>query len=100
SLVDDVLVDPGPEAEHAILRIVWTTLGLGLVIAVTNFLKEYLTNYYSTAMMADVRIAIARKIVSLPLSFFNRMRSGDLVARIERGVSGMRQVRLQVLDKA
>src|SRR5262249_33606990 len=55
---------------------------------------------YSTAMMADVRLAVARKIVSMPLSFFNRIRAGDLVARIERDASGLRQVLNNIFEKA
>jgi subfamily B ATP-binding cassette protein MsbA len=100
SLVDDVLVASGPEAQAGIWRIAIATLVLGVVIAVSNYFKEYLQNYYSTTMMADIRLALARKIVGLPLSFFNRIRAGDLVARIERDVSGMRQVLLQLFDKA
>jgi subfamily B ATP-binding cassette protein MsbA len=100
SLIEDVFVAGGPEAEKAIWRIVWATLALGFVAAVTNYLKEYLQNYFSTAMMADVRVAVSRKIVSLPLSFFNKMRYGDLVARIERDIAGTRQVLIQVFDKA
>jgi len=102
NLVDDVFVGQGSEDEkiHAIWVTVGWTLGLGALTAVSNYFKEYLQNYYSTAMMADVRIAVARKIVSLPLSFFNRFRSGDLLARIERDVTGMRQILLQIFDKA
>jgi subfamily B ATP-binding cassette protein MsbA len=102
NLFEDVLVGSGPEDEKvaAIWWIVWQTLALGAVTAVTNFGKEYLQNYYATAMMADVRIALSRKIVSLPLSFFNRVRTGDLLARIERDVAGMRQVLSNLFDKA
>lgn len=100
NMVNDVLVGSGPEAEAAIWKIVWATLALGAITAVSNYFKEYLQNYYSTAMMADIRVALARKMVSLPLSFFNRIRSGELVARIERDVAGMRQVLMQVFEKA
>jgi ATP-binding cassette, subfamily B, bacterial MsbA len=102
SLFEDVLVGSGPEEEKiaAIWWIVWQTLALGAITAITNFGKEYLQNYYATAMMADVRIALSRKIISLPLSFFNRVRTGDLLARIERDVAGMRQVLANVFDKA
>lgn len=101
-LFEDVLVGSEPEEKKiaAIWWIVWQTLGLGAITAVTNFGKEYLQNYYATAMMADVRIALSRKIVSLPLSYFNRIRTGDLLARIERDVAGMRQVLANVFDKA
>jgi subfamily B ATP-binding cassette protein MsbA len=84
----------------AIWKIVWFTVALGVVQAVTNYVKEYLQNYYSTAMMADIRLDIARKVITLPLSFFNRIRAGDLVSRIERDVSGLRQVLNQVFEKA
>jgi subfamily B ATP-binding cassette protein MsbA len=100
SLVDDVFVAGGPEAEKAIWRVVWATIVLGLITAVSNYFKEYLQNYYSTAMMADVRVAISRKIVNLPLSFFNKMRMGDIVARIERDIAGMRQILNQLFEKA
>jgi len=101
-LVDNVFVSQATDDEKwdAIWLTVGLTLAIGLVSAVCNYFKEYLQNYYSTAMMADVRIAVARKIVSLPLSFFNRFRSGELLARIERDVTGMRAVLLQVFDKA
>jgi subfamily B ATP-binding cassette protein MsbA len=101
-LVDNVFVSQGSDEDKwkAIWLTVGLTLAIGLVSAVCNYFKEYLQNFYSTAMMADVRIAVARKIVSLPLSFFNRSRSGELLARIERDVTGMRAVLLQVFDKA
>jgi subfamily B ATP-binding cassette protein MsbA len=101
-MVDNVFVSGAGDAAkwNAIWKTVGLTLALGLTTAVCNYFKEYLQNYYSTAMMADVRIAMARKIVSLPLSFFNRFRSGELLARIERDVTGMRAVLLQVFDKA
>jgi ABC-type multidrug transport system fused ATPase/permease subunit len=100
SLIENVFATSDPEAKNAIWGIVWATLVVGAIAAVTNYLKEYLENFYSTSMMADVRVSISRKIVSLPLSFFNKMRYGDLVARIERDIAGMRQVLMQVFDKA
>jgi len=100
SLVDDVFIAPGPDAKQKIWQIVWATVVLGFVTAVSNYGKEYLQTYYATAMMADVRVAISRKVVSLPLSFFNRMRMGDIVARIERDIAGMRQVLMQLFEKA
>jgi subfamily B ATP-binding cassette protein MsbA len=101
-MVDNVFVGQGSDEDkwNAIWWTVGMTLALGAITAVSNYFKEFLQSFYSTAMMADVRIAVARKIVGLPLSFFNRFRSGELLARIERDVTGMRAVLLQVFDKA
>ena len=64
---------------------------MAFVVAGLGYGKTYLHNYYTTAIMADVRYAIGSKIVSLPLSYFSKMRAGDLVARIERDSASMRR---------
>jgi subfamily B ATP-binding cassette protein MsbA len=99
-LIDDVLVNPGDDAE----RTLWTIGGLVVVAAFltagVGFGKMYLHHWYATRIMADIRFAIGRKIVSLPLSFFQRMRAGDLVARIERDAESMRKVFNQAFKTA
>ena len=91
-LVDDVLVNPGPDAIQTLWFIAAGVAVMAFLIAGSSFLKEYLHNFYATAIMADLRVAIGRKIVSLPLSFFQRFRAGDLVARIERDASATRKI--------
>ena len=91
-LVDEVLTKTGPEAEQMLWEIGGKTVVLAFVIAGLGYGKAYLHNYYATAIMADIRYAIGSKIVSLPLSFFDKMRAGDLVARIERDAASMRTI--------
>lgn len=97
-LFDDVLVNPGPDAESQIWFLGWATFGVGVAMAVTGFFRDFLQNYFSTAMMADVRLELGRKLVSLPMSFFQSMRAGDLVARIERDSASLRVVLNQVFE--
>ncbi len=91
-LLDDVLIKQGPDAVSVLWQIGIAIIAMALITAVTAYLKEYLHNYFATAIMADIRVAIGRKIVSLPLSYFDTMRAGDLVARVERDASSMRKV--------
>ncbi len=100
NLGDDVLFDPGPDAKAQLWRLALATVGLGVVLAGSGYLREYLHNYFASSMIADMRLALGRKIVGLPLSFFNRIRAGDLVARIERDVASTRAVLNQVFEKA
>jgi subfamily B ATP-binding cassette protein MsbA len=92
ALVDDALVSSGPEAEEALWTIGTGMAVMAVVIAAIGYLKSYLHNLYAALIMADIRYAIGKKIVSLPLSYFQRMRAGDLVSRIERDAAHMKRV--------
>lgn len=98
-LFDDVLIDRGPDAEARLWRIGFQIVGLAVAAGTLNYVRIYLLSWVATAMIADVRLAIGRKIANLSLSFFHRMRAGDLVARIERDVASMRKVLSQVFEK-
>jgi subfamily B ATP-binding cassette protein MsbA len=98
-LGDDVLVSQAPDAKDQLLWIAAATAGIGVVMAVTTFFKDYLQNYYAIVMVNDVRLAIAKRLVTLPLGYFHRMRTGDLNARIERDVAGMRVLLTEVFEQ-
>lgn len=98
-LADEVFVGQGPGARAALGEIVVLTVALGLAMAVSTFFKDYLENYYSQLMVNDVKLAIGRRLVKLPLGFFHRMRTGDLNARIERDVAGLRGLLNEVFDQ-
>jgi len=99
-LVDDVLTASGDQAEHRLWVIGAQVTAVAFVTAAVGYGREYLYNWYATAIMSDVRYAIGKKIVSLPLSYFNKMRAGDLVARIERDAANMRKVFNQAFNTA
>ncbi|MCE9636267.1 MAG: ABC transporter ATP-binding protein/permease, partial [Planctomycetes bacterium] len=98
-LGDDVLVKQGDGARADLVWIVIATASLGLVMAVSTFFKDFLQKFYSLAMTNDIRLSIARRLVVLPMSFFHKMRTGDLNARIERDVAGMRILLDEVFEQ-
>ena len=100
TLVDDVLVDPGADAVDRLWMLGIMVVVVAFVAAAVGYAKEYLYNWYATQIMSDIRYAIGRKIVSLPLSYFDKMRAGDLVARIERDAGSMRKVFNQAFKTA
>ncbi len=99
-LVDEVLVSKSDDAIQRLWTIGGKVVLLTLVSAAVGYGKEFLYNWYATAIMSDIRYAIGLKIASLPLSFFHRIRAGDLVARIERDASSMRKVFNQAFGTA
>ncbi|MCG3133087.1 MAG: Vitamin B12 import ATP-binding protein BtuD [Planctomycetes bacterium] len=99
-LFDDVLVDPGADALDRLRWLSWATLGVGVLMAGTGFLRDYLQNFYATQMIADVRVSLGAKLVRLPLSFYGKHKLGDLVARLERDVASLRNVLNQVFETA
>ena len=62
------------------------TIGLGLLIilgiqSVVSFIRVMLFVYLSEQGMADIREALFRKMITLPITFFDEHRVGDLSSR-------------------
>ena len=56
--------------------------GVFLIRAVSGFLNSYLTSYCGFRVIERVRTDVFTKLQYLPLSFFSRHKSGDLLARL------------------
>ncbi|MDX1476093.1 MAG: ABC transporter transmembrane domain-containing protein [Saprospiraceae bacterium] len=70
-------------------------LALGAILLVQGFVsyfRIYLFAIVSEKGMADVRKALYRKLVSLPVYFFERNRVGDLTSRITADVNHLQMV--------
>lgn len=62
------------------------TIGLGLLVilgiqSVVSFIRVLLFVYLSEQGMADIREALFRKMITLPITFFDEHRVGDLSSR-------------------
>lgn len=62
------------------------TIGLGLLVilgiqSIVSFIRVLLFTYLSEQGMADIREALYRKMITLPVSFFDEHRVGDLSSR-------------------
>jgi len=65
-------------------------LAVGLVSAAANFAKRYLIVGTSRRIEADLRRDLFRHIEKLPLSYFDRTRTGDLLSRATADIDAVR----------
>ena len=61
---------------------------ISIIAAVLNFLNYLLAMWIRTRVASDMYIALQSHILSLPLSFFQKHRTGDLVSRFTQDVTG------------
>lgn len=63
-----------------------------LVQAVTSFLLTKILSVQAQYLIAELRAQVQKKILGLPISFFNNTKSGALVSRIMTDVEGVRNL--------
>ncbi|MBI2095896.1 MAG: hypothetical protein HYT89_06985 [Candidatus Omnitrophica bacterium] len=74
-------VNAMPRGKLLSLLIFWM-IGAALFRSLFEYLQSYLMNDVSQKVIRDLRNAVYRKMVGLPLSFFGRSQAGALVSRI------------------
>lgn len=62
-------------------------LATAFLMCVFGWLKDYLTNYLTGRVLADLRNKIARHLPFLPLRYHYDRKSGDLISRITNDVA-------------
>ncbi len=62
-------------------------LASAILMCVFGWLKDYLTNYLTGRVLADLRNKIARHLPFLPLRYHYDRKSGDLISRITNDVA-------------
>lgn len=62
-------------------------LGILLIQSVFSFFRVWLFAKVSERSMRDIRIALYSKLVQLPMTFFDKRRTGELISRITSDVS-------------
>ncbi|AFL83782.1 ABC-type multidrug transport system, ATPase and permease component [Belliella baltica DSM 15883] len=67
--------------------IAFLLLGILLVQSVFSFFRVWLFAKVSERSMRDVRISLYRQLVQLPMTFFDKRRTGELISRITADVS-------------
>lgn len=67
--------------------IAFLLLGILLVQSVFSFFRVWLFAKVSERSMRDVRISLYRQLVQLPMTFFDKRRTGELISRITSDVS-------------
>ena len=67
--------------------IAFILLGILLIQSVFSFFRVWLFAKVSERSMRDIRIALYSQLVQLPMTFFDKRRTGELISRITADVS-------------
>ncbi len=79
-------------ADHLLLiTCLWIPL-IFLVRAIANYVNSYLIQYCGQRVLEDVRLDLFIKLQELPLSFFKKNKSGDLLARLMADTAILKQI--------
>ncbi len=88
-LMDDVIV----KKDLYMLKILLAVVGGSIIIqSITSYLLTKLLSVEAQHLISLLRIKVQRKILSLPISFFDNNKSGALVSRIMTDVEGVRNL--------
>ncbi len=88
-LMDDII----PNKNVSFLKILVTAVGLAILVqAVTSFLLTKILSVQAQYMISELRAQVQKKVLSLPIRFFDNTKSGALVSRIMSDVEGVRNL--------
>jgi subfamily B ATP-binding cassette protein MsbA len=77
---------------HQLYNLIGLVLGAILVQAVTSFLLTRILSVQAQYLISELRAQVQKKVLSLPISFFDNTKSGALVSRIMTDVEGVRNL--------
>ena len=88
-LIDEIIPNSNYEQLYNLLFIV----GIAITIqSITSFLLTRILSVQAQFLISEVRAQVQRKVLSLPISFFDNTKSGALVSRIMTDVEGVRNL--------
>lgn len=88
-LIDDVVVDGNVSELKEIVAFVILAI---VIQAVTSFTLTRILSVQAQKLIATLRVQVQKKILSLPINFFDSQKSGALVSRIMTDVEGVRNL--------
>lgn len=88
-LIDDVIVNKDYETLTLLLWVVGVSI---LVQAISSYLLTRILSVEAQFLISKLRAKVQRKILSLPIRYFDNNKSGALVSRIMTDVEGVRNL--------
>ena len=88
-LLDEVIPNKDFNQLTQLLLLVGTAI---LVQSVTSFLLTKILSVQAQYLISELRAQVQKKVLSLPVSFFDNSKSGALVSRIMSDVEGVRNL--------
>ncbi|HLV13661.1 MAG TPA: ABC transporter ATP-binding protein [Xanthomarina sp.] len=89
ALLDDVIPNKDYQQLYSLLLIVGIAI---LVQSVTSFLLTKILSVQAQFLISELRAQVQKKVLSLPIRFFDNTKSGELVSRIMTDVEGVRNL--------
>lgn len=87
--VDDVI----PNKDFEFLKILVGAVMLAITVqAITSFLLTKILSVQAQYLISELRAQVQKKVLSLPIRFFDNTKSGALVSRIMTDVEGVRNL--------
>ncbi len=88
-LLDEVV----PQGDYQALKFILISVIVAITIqAITSFALTRLLSIEAQHLIAQLRVQVQQKILSLPISYFDNTKSGALVSRIMTDVEGVRNI--------
>ena len=88
-LLDEVVPDKDYDKLYTLIGIVLVAI---LLQAITSFLLTRILSVQAQYLISELRAQVQKKVLSLPISFFDNTKSGALVSRIMSDVEGVRNL--------
>ena len=88
-LLDDIIPNKDMSGLYDLLWLVGFAL---LIQAITSFLLTRILSVQAQYLISELRAQVQKKVLSLPISFFDNTKSGALVSRIMSDVEGVRNL--------
>ena len=86
----DVVVPSGDMSE--LWKLIFLVAGAILIQAATSFILTRLLSVEAQLLIAQLRAQVQKKLLTLPISFFDNNKSGALVSRVMNDVEGVRNL--------
>ncbi|WP_115463148.1 ABC transporter ATP-binding protein [Winogradskyella aurantiaca] len=88
-LLDDVVPGKDLSALYSLIAIVISAI---FIQALTSFLLTRILSVQAQFLISELRAQVQKKVLSLPIRFFDNTKSGALVSRIMTDVEGVRNL--------
>ncbi len=88
-LLDEVI----PNKDNVkLIQLLWLVGGSIVVNAVTSYVLTKILSVEAQLLISKLRVQVQKKVLSLPISYFDNNKSGALVSRIMSDVEGVRNL--------
>ena len=88
-LLDEVVPEKDYSQLYTLITIVISAI---LIQAITSFLLTKVLSIQAQYLISELRAQVQKKVLSLPISFFDNTKSGALVSRIMSDVDGVKNL--------